>query len=68
MASILLSDNNCFFDAYSIAKTSGVKEISKTSKINNPVIDTTTSSLTITLAEWSIAFLISFDNATIQTK
>lgn len=68
MASILLFDNNCLFDVYSIARTSGVKAISKTSKISDPVIDTTTSSLIITLAEWSTAILISFNSATIQTK
>lgn len=66
MVALLLADVNRYADIYIIGRLSGVNILSKTSNVDTPQIDSSSSTLTVTLGAWSSALLICFESVTIS--
>ena len=66
MVALLLADVNRYADIYIIGRLSGVNILSKTSNVDTPQIDSSSSTLTVTLGAWSSALLICFKSVTIS--
>lgn len=67
MTSFLLIDNNRVTSLYITGRLSGVTEISKKSEYAvPPVLDTSSTTLKVTLGSWSTALLICLESATIS--